>query len=227
MQSRYWGMSLMFLLFAVAFAQPTGGNRVLVVNGRSGQAGVVQIEGRTYVDLETLVRIAEGSLSFQAGQITLTLPTAAGVPSETPPTVTQPDDSRLSRKFMVAGIETIAQMRVWASTLAYAIQNGYGVTENWVADYREQAAHSLNLATASVSTGADRTALQLLTNEFEAVRHWSNKLVEAKKSMDTAKYTVSPGALRDEPLSQKIISCGHFLAAMLGSGEINDDPSCH
>jgi len=28
-------------------------------------------------------------------------------------------------------------------------------------------------------------------------------------------------------LSQKIISCGHFLAAMLGSGEINDDPSCH
>jgi hypothetical protein len=64
MQSRYWGMSLVFLLFAVAFAQPTGGNRVLVVNGRSGQAGVVQIEGRTYVDLETLVRIAEGIPEF-------------------------------------------------------------------------------------------------------------------------------------------------------------------
>jgi len=220
-------MSLVILLFAVAVAQSTHENRILVVNGHSGHAGVVQIDGRTYVDLETLVRIAEGSLSFQEGQISLTLPTSRASASSNIPESTQPDDSRLSRNFMVAGIETIAQMRVWASTLAYAIQNGYGVTENWVADYREQAAHSLNLATAAVSSSADRTALQLLTNEFEAVKHWSNQLVEAKKSMDMAKYTASPGALRDEPLSQKIISCGHFLAAMLGSGEINDDPSCH
>src|SRR5207253_11090395 len=54
-----------------------------------------------------------------------------------------------------------------------------------------------------------------------------NVLVEAKKSMDTAKYALSPSSLRDEALSQKIISCGRFLAKMLGSSSFQDDPSCH
>jgi hypothetical protein len=128
---------------------------------------------------------------------------------------------------MVAGIEAIAEMREWASNLATAIQRGYGVTDNWVADYRAQAAHSLRLAEAAASTNSDRDGLQLLTNEFHAVGEWSDKLLAAKERMDTAKYTSSPDALRDEPLSQKIITCGRFLGAMLGSGEFKDDSSCH
>lgn len=124
-------------------------------------------------------------------------------------------------------METIALMREWASPLAYAIQNGYPVTENWVANYREQAAHGLRLASVAATTDADRGALQLLTNEFEAVREWSNKLVEARKSMNTGQYSVSANALRDDPLSQKIVACGRFLAPMLASGNIQDDPSCH
>ena len=127
---------------------------------------------------------------------------------------------------MTAAIEQMAQMREWASTLANAIQNGYPVADNWVNDYREQAAHSLRLATVAASTEADRKGLQLLNNEFEAVRKWSNKLVEARKSMDTAKYAMSANALQDEPLSQKIITCGRFLASMLASGNFQDDPSC-
>jgi len=50
--------------------------------------------------------------------------------------------------------------------------------------------------------------------------------LEAKKRMDVGKYATSPGALREDPASQKIIKCGHFLAAMLGSGEFQDDGSC-
>src|SRR5262249_4093552 len=129
--------------------------------------------------------------------------------------------------FMMAGIEAIAQMREWATTMAYAIQNGYGVTESWAADYREKAANSLRLASTAVSTDADRSALQLLTKEFESVESWSSHLVEAKKSMDTAKYQTSPNTLREEPLSQKLVNCGRFLAKMLGSAEFQDDPSCH
>jgi hypothetical protein len=128
---------------------------------------------------------------------------------------------------MIAGIETIAQMREWASTMANAIQHGYGVTESWAADYRGKAADSLRQAGASASTDADRNALQLLTNEFHNVETWSDELVEAKKNMDTAKYSMSSGALRNEPLSQQILNCGHFLATMLGSAEFADDPSCH
>ena len=47
---------------------------------------------------------------------------------------------------------------------------------------------------------------------------WSDELVEAKKNMDTAKYSMSSGALRNEPLSQQIINCGHFLATNNAAG---------
>ena len=223
---------LIIPLCGVTLAQLKQESKTLVVNGQSGEAAVVQINGRTYVDLENLARIGSGSLGFSGGRITLTLPGSAasssGVSGTTAaPEADHPKPSGLSRNFVMAGIETISQMREWASTLAYAIQNSYGVTESWVAGYREQAASSLRTASASASTDADRNALQLLTNEFESVKEWSNRLVEAKKSMDTAKYTMSPDALRNEPLSQKIITCGHFLGAMLGSGEFKDDPSCH
>jgi len=220
---------LMLLPWGVILAQVKQESRTLVVNGKAGEAAVVQINSRTYVDLENLARIANGSLGFDKNQITLTLPGGyeASAPAGAPAPEQPVAHVGLSRNFMMAGIETLAQMREWASTMAYAIQNGYGVTESWAADYREKAANALRQASASVSTDADRNAMQLLANEFEAVREWSNKLVEAKQSMDTAKYSTSPNALRDEPLSQKIISCGHFLGSMLGSAEFKDDPSCH
>ena len=217
----------MLILFGTASAEVKQESRTLVVNGRTGEAIVVQINSRTFVDLESLARVGNGSVGFRENQINLTLPSSvSGTPVASPAPVRQPP-SGISQNFRMAGIETVAQMREWASTLAYAIQNGYGVTEDWAAGYREKASQSLNLATASASTGPDRDALQLLTNEFEAVRLWSNSLVEAKKSMDTGKYALSPTALRDEPLSQKIITCGRFLGSMLGSGEFKDDPACH
>ncbi|HXW93556.1 MAG TPA: hypothetical protein VEK33_23605 [Terriglobales bacterium] len=227
MQSKRWGTSLVVLLCAVAVAQIKQENKTLMVNGRSGEIAVMEINGRTYLEVETLARIANGSFGFQGNQITLTLPAVAASAPAQVPAPEHAEHSGLSRDFIVSGIETVAKMREWGSTLAYAIQHGYEVTDNWVADYREQAAQSLNLATAAVSTDSDRNALQLLTNEFEAVRQWSNKLVEAKQSMDTAKYIMSPNTLRKEPLSQQIITCGHFLSAMLGSGEFRDDASCH
>ena len=208
-------------------AQVNHQSRTLVINGQAGQAEVVKIDSRLYVDLDALARITNGSLRFEASRIVLDLPISrVSSPTAVPPP-SPVDDSGLSRDFMKAGIEAIAGMREWASTLAYAIQNGYQVTESWVATYREQASHNVNLASVAARTEADRNALQLLNNEFEAVRQWSNKLVEARKSMDTAKYALSANALRDEPLSQKIIACGHFLAQMFGSGSFQDDASCH
>jgi hypothetical protein len=45
--------------------------------------------------------------------------------------------------------------------------------------------------------------------------------------MDTAKYSMSSDALRNEPLSQKIITCGRSLATMLGKAEFTDESTCH
>jgi hypothetical protein len=185
------------------------------------------VNGRTYVELESLVRVGKGSLSFHNDQINLAFPSSVAESADNTSSSEPVAPAALSQKFMVAGIEAIAQMREWATTLGYAIQRGYGVNEQWVADYREQAANSVRIAAAAASTNSDQQALQLLNNEFHAVREWSDKLLAAKQSMDTAKYTSSPNALRDEPLSQKIIACGHFLAGMLAGGEFKEDPSCH
>lgn len=222
-------LMLLLLLFesGITPAQGAPQSRTLLINGQSGQAAVVQLDGRSYVDLEALAQITNGSLQFKANQIVLTLPLSAVNPHVAEPPASPVDDSGLSRDFMKAGIEEIALMREWASPLAYAIQNGYSVTEQWVAGYREQAANGLRLASVAASTEADHNALQLLKNEFEALRQWSEELVKARNSMDTAKYAMSASALRDEPLSQKIITCGHFLASMLGSSSFRDDPSCH
>ena len=219
------------LLFFPLLATAQYQRRIFVVDGRPGQATVAEIGGRPYVEIAGLAEITHSSLSYKADRIVLSFPpSSTNAPAAEPPP--EPADSTvhssgLSREFMRAGIEEIATMREWASTLAYAMENGYPMTEEWATNHRELSARDLRLASTAASTEADRNALQLLTREFEAVRDWSNKLVQERKSMDTAKYALSESALRDDPMSRKIVTCGHFLATMFGSGTFEDNPSCH
>lgn len=132
---------------------------------------VVQFNGRTYVYLESLARITGGSVAFQGNQVALALP-GSGVTA--PATASHTDSSApptgLSRDFRQAGIETLAQMREWAITIANAIQYGYPITDDWASGYREKAATSLRLASTSASTESDHNALALLTYEFRERR---------------------------------------------------------
>jgi len=222
--------SLLLLISAgrMSLAQASSQTETLVVNGRPGEAVVVRLNGRMYVDLESLARIAGGSLAFQGNQVALSLPGSSANAPATSPDLNNPTvRTGMSRDFRQAAIETLAQMREWATTIANAIQYGYPITDDSAADYQAKAGTSLRQASASASTEADHNALALLTNEFQNVQSWSNELIEARKNMATAKYTMSNDALRNEPLSQKIITCGHFLGAMLGSGDFKDDLSCH
>ena len=203
----------------------------LTVNGQSGKAEVINQNGRFFVDILALASIGKGSVSFSGPAIVLKLPalasdtTTAGTAE--PVAASRPSNSSaLSQEFMKAGIEEIARLREWATTLASAIRGGYGVTDEWVKGYRDQASQSLQLADAAASTNGDRNASQLLHRAFDLVQQWSDQLVAAKKSMDTAQYTTSPNALREDPLSQKLITCAHFLTQMLGSGSYQDDASC-
>jgi len=210
------------VLSGATFGQTKQQQQNVVVNGQNGKADVIDQNGRLFVDVSALASIGKGSVSFSGPGIVLTLP------AEPPAATLQPvNSSALSREFMKAGIEEIARLREWATTLASAIRGGYGVTDEWVNGYRDQASQSLQFAEAASSTDGDRNAAQLLHHVFDLVQQWSDKLVVAKKSMDTAKYTMSPNALREDPLSQKLITCGHFLTQMLGSATFQDDASCH
>jgi len=230
--------SILFLVFIAVLSSATFGQtkeqqRNVTVNGHDGTAQVVDQNGRLFVDVSGLARIGQGSVSFSGPDIVLMFP-AVGSLGATASTVeplaapSQPrNSSALSQEFMKTGIEEIARLREWATTLASAIRGGYGVTDEWVNGYRDQASQSLQLADAAASTDGDRKAAHLLHLAFDLVQQWSDKLVAAKKSMDTAKYTTSPNALREDPLSQKIITCGRFLTQMLGSAMFQDDASCH
>jgi hypothetical protein len=219
---------LSLALSAVAASAQTGTEfRTLVINDRSGKTSVLEAGDKTYVDLKQLVDIGHGTIAYEGNRIVLTISCSEtsnpAVAAETEPTPT----TRLSREFTKAAIEEISLMREWASVLANAVQNGYPVTDQWVANYRAQAQSSLGIASSAVSTDADRNALGLLRHEFESVQEWSNKLLEARKSMNAARYALSPSELHNDPLSQKIVACGHFLGQMLASGDFQDDPSCH
>jgi len=202
-------------------------NKSLVVNGRAGKVSVLVLSGRTFVDLQELADVSGGALTIQGGQLIVKLPSpnessspSASASSE------QTDTTALSRDFMKAGIEEINLLREWASPLANAIQNGYPISDAWVAAYRGKASNGLHLASATVSTSGDQNAYQLLSKEFSNVSGWSEHLVEAFKSMNAAQYSTSDTALREDPMSQKIVSCAHSLASMLANGVFQDDGSC-
>jgi hypothetical protein len=195
--------------------------RTLIVNGQPGQATVVQVNGRSYVDVEALARITNGSLGFNGNQITLTLPSAASAPAAAAST-NPPPDAGLSKGFLKAGIEAMSLVREWHSALANAIKNGFPISGAWLAGYRAQAVPALRLASVAASTDSDRSAFQLLTNAFNFMDKLSNQYVAARQSLDY----ISPDALDNDPLDQKLVNCGHSLAAMVASGQFVDDGSC-
>src|SRR5690348_8940832 len=158
MRNNLWNALIVFILTVFvsgnAWTQVKQQVVTLVINGQSGQAAMVRIEGRGYVDLAALAHIANGTLDFQAKQIVLTLPQSGGNAQAPASQPEQVDESSMSHDFMKAGIEAITLMREWASPLAYAIENGYNVTDSWVAGYREKAANGLRIASVAAKTNA-------------------------------------------------------------------------
>ncbi len=202
----------------MACAQTEQRTNSLTVRGYPGQAPVVTVQGRTFVDVEALAQITSGSVGFNNGRMELTLPV--------PDAATEPAAEGFSRAFMTAAIETIASMREWGSTLVVAIQNGFPLG-NAMNAYRGRATDRLRIASASASTESDRRGLELLQNEFDNVQAWSYKLVNAQKTMSAGNLSTSEEALKNDELFQKIVHCGQFLGPMLAGGAFQDDPSCH
>jgi hypothetical protein len=214
---------LLLVVPALALSQAQQQTQTLIVEGKSGEVTVLQINGRSYVDLEALARVVNGALSFNGNRITLTLPTPSGNNTTAASPASPTANSGLSKEFIKAGIEEMSAVREWRSALANAVQNGYPVTEDWVGAYRGQAATSLRLASVAVSTDSDGSAYQLISTVFDNMQQLSDKFVAARKSMNY----MAPDSLKNDPLNQKILSCARSLAAMAASGQFVDDGSCH
>jgi len=218
-------MVIVFFLVVIAVALIRAGqqNHTLTVTGHPGELPVVEIGGRSYVEIEALTRLASGSLRFLGNQIILTLPGPAPATSVPASASSQPGISGFSKEFLRAGIEQMAAIREWRSALINAIRQGNPVTEDWTANFHAEAQQNLRLASVAVSTDSDRHALQLLTNEFNYMKALSDRFVEANRS----RTYVPPNALENDPVDQKILNCGHALAAMVSNNQFVDDGSCH
>jgi hypothetical protein len=207
----------------LASSQNAQENRTLVVSGQPGQAPVVQINGRSYVDIEALARLTNGSIGFRGNQITLTLPGSTASAPATAAPANQAASSAFSKDFLNAGIEAMSVIREWRSALINAVQNGYPLSSEFTAGYRSQGTKNLRFAFVAVSTDADRSAYQLLSNELDTMQKFNDKILAARKNMQD----ISADSLRDDPLNQQILSCARSLVAMASSGQFQDDGSCH
>ena len=200
--------------------------QTLVVSGHTGSVPVTQKNGRSYVDLEALAQVVNGSLSFSGNHITLTLSPAGGnavsAPAPTAGTGSATDNA-FSRAFLQAGIEEMSTIREWHSTLASAIENQYPFTQVGLSRYQTQAMTNLRLMQAAATTDADQNASQLVTNVYQKMKQLSDKYLAKRANMNY----ISPDALSNDPLNQSIMACGKSLGAMAASGQFVDDGTCH
>jgi hypothetical protein len=215
-------LAFVLLLSGMLFAQST--NKSLVVNGKITGAGVRQINGRLYVDLEALAQATNAVFTVEPRRVVLTIPPADAAAVAT-------DDSaqnsqKLSRDFSSAAISALAAMREWRVAVRAMILYGLAVSETWVQAYHQQSMDALQQAAVVASTDADKNALQVLRNEADMMTSWANQ-VEADRQQLNGEKVVDPNALKDDTTLAKIQKCSQFLNSMVLSGSFNDDPTCH
>jgi len=211
--------SLVVLLAALTLtAQAPQQSGTLLIAGHSGQAPTVQINGRSYVDIESLARLTHGSLSFQSNQITLALP---GSPTNSPAAKTAP--TGFSTGFLKAAIEVMTEIREWRVAIVNAVQTNNPVDEVWVSRFSRATRSKLALASAAIETDADRSAFQLVTNGFNNMQQLSDKYVQRRKNLQ---FTPT-NSFDNDPLDQKVLGCAQGLAALAVNNQFKDVPSCH
>src|SRR6267143_6531301 len=217
-------------LAGVLFAQ-TAPNKILVVNGKSAGPAVRQIDGRSYVDIETLAQVTNGVVTIERHRIVLTIPASdSAAPASVPPATAtaapaQPPQG-LSRDFASAAIAELAEMREMRGAIRAMITYGLAVSNNWAQDDQGRVMTGLRQAEVAATTEDDQHALQLLENEAGKLTSWADSVFAARQVLNGA-ATVDPNALQNDPALAKIRSCGQFLNAMLVSGAFADDSSCH
>jgi hypothetical protein len=226
-QSRPFVALALLTIVVMASAQTQRQNETLSIQGYTGQANVIRSQGRVLVDVQDLARITRGSLSFEKGQIVLTLtPSDASEPARG-----SAGKAGFSPAFMRAAIEAMASVREWGGMLQVVVENGYPVGKaiagNTIRAYQNRAADSIALASAAASTNDDHLGLELLKNEFNSVQAWAERFVNARNDMRAVNLTTSEHPLKDDDEAQKMVHCGQFLAQMFAGATFEDDVACH
>jgi len=210
-------LAMLLLPLLVLLAQETSS---LLIKGPQGQARVIQVQGKNYVEVDQLARITGASLRFLGNEIILTLPRAETTPLAEQSTPAQPVG--LSKPFLSAGIETMREILEWHAALKTGIERGYPLTDVWFGNYRRQIQSSLKQTEAAASTDLDHRAFPLLVNEFNNMGALTDKYLKITASRDY----LAPDSLSNDPLEQKLLTCWHSLESAASSNQFVDNGSC-
>jgi hypothetical protein len=226
--------AMILLGSAILLSQDAGQKHTLIINGQSTQVPLIQVNGHPYVGLEALAKAVNGSLSSSGNIFALSLSggsannpsyaasSGAAAPVAANQAAATSSNQGFSRQFLDAGIEQMSTLREWHAALASAIQNGIPLSAGLLAPYKAQAATNLRLAEVAAVTPADHSAIQLLNNEFQNMGKLSDKYINRRADLTY----ISPDALNNDDLNQRIIACGRSLRSMAASGQFVDDGSC-
>jgi hypothetical protein len=215
------------LAFAGILLAQNAPDRVLIVNGKP-MGTVVQVGGRSLVDLETIATFTNGTVTLEPSRILLTFPAPSAVPAPAPASAAlpPPPPPGLSRDFARLAIAELAEMREWRGAVGIILSYGVPIVGSWPQDYHDRAENDLNQVAVAANTAADHEALLLLQNEFANLEQWAGDIVSTRNSLNATR-TVNPNAMQDDQMLSKISNCSRFMNSMLVSGTFADDPSCH
>jgi hypothetical protein len=192
--------------------------RTLSIAGHPESAKVLELNGKSYVAVEDVARLARGSLTFQANRILLTLPAEQAHPPAAPSSASH----GFSKEFLQAGIEEMSAIREWRITIVNSVRNNSPVSEEWVSELGRRANKSLALAGAARSTEDDRNGYLLLAAEFANMQKLSDRFLSKRKQMQY----IDPKSIDNDPLDRLILACAHSLASMAADNQFHDEASC-
>jgi len=219
-------LTALLMFWANANAQTAEKTATFTIAGHTGETTLLQVNGKSYVEVETLARLTKGTLSFKANRTILTLPPSGSEAQASPPPA-QPSAPQVkvgfSRTFVQAGIEAMGSIREWRIAIVSAVQNNVPVSEEWASSQHRQAEKNLALASAAVSTEDDRNALPMLSAEFNNMQ----KLSDLYLALRTRSTAMSPDKFDNSPLEEQILTCARGFVAMTESREFQDQPACH
>jgi len=228
-------LALLLTIPAVLFSQSSTHKHTLIINGRSTDVPLIQVNGHAYVGLEALAEALKGSLGFSGKMFALNMPVcsannapAATVSTPLPASSPASDQGassspEFSKAFLNAGIEQMSTLREWHTALETAIQNGIPLSSGLLAPYRAQATTNLRIASVAASTPSDHSAYQLLSNEFQNMAKLSDKYLKLRANLTY----IAPDAIQNDDLNKRIIACGRALGTMAAAGQFSDNGSCH
>jgi hypothetical protein len=191
----------------------------LKIAGYVGEAQLLQVNGKSYVEVETLARLTKGSLSFKAGQTILTLPPVESVAPASAPRA----KAGFSTAFVQASIEELSVIREWRIAIVSAVRNNTPAAEDWIAAQHRLAEKNLALASSVAMTDDDRSAFPLLSVEFNNMQNLSERYLALRKQS----AFISPGTFSSSPLEEQILSCARGFVSMTESRSFQDQAACH